>query len=710
MEGKTCSIRSPVAMGVLAGIVFWIIDSIIDFLFHSEAPFLHVFLYDAHEISFRLLVIMAFIVFGYFYERTVREQENLKRNLSSEKDRAIFEKNRFEAIVTALAEGICMHDTEMKILYQNDIHKSFVGGDFRGRFCYEAYHGRDEPCEQCPVIRSLYDGNVHQNVRERDTNGEKRHFEVVASPVKDSNGNVIATIESIRDITDRMRIEIELQQKSRYLSSLLESMPDGVLLIDGKGTIMEANPAALELGGIDNKEEVMGTSIYDFVHPSDAEKIRTANDAVTGGKALQAPLECRVMGTKGKERMIEARAVPFRDPATDRMLSLYILRDVTEARKMENYMRHAQKMDALGSLTGSISHEFNNILTAVMGFCEFLEESIGEESGAAPYVKMINDISRRGMDLTRRLLTFSRRQETHPEPLMAGELITRISGMIEKVIGEDIEVSTTIENDTLVLVDPGQIEQVMMNLALNARDAMPGGGHLKISVSKEWLDEAPAEGGEHAAAGNYAVIRVSDTGTGMDRDTMERIFEPFFTTKSAESGTGLGLPICHGIIKNHSGLIEVESAPGKGTTFIICLPAADVTAAVTSDSRTGARDTVSVTGTVLLVEDDSNARLMIQTALQRKGVVVLEASGCESAIRIAGRASGNIGTALIDIVLPDGDSMELAAQLSAMIPALKLIFITGYPEDDRRVREIAGKGYDIIYKPLTASDLYRKIT
>lgn len=382
-----------------------------------------------------------------------------------------------------------------------------------------------------------------------------------------------------------------------------------------------------------------------------------------------------------------------------------------ERARLESQLRHVQKMEAIGQLTGGIAHDFNNLLTAIIGSTTLIEMKLNKDSEVIPYLHQILEISERAANLIRGLLAFSRKFTLDVKPLNLNKVTEDVGKLLARFIGEDIELQIRpVEEDIVIMGNGSQIEQVLLNLATNARDAMPEGGFLSISTDVVTLDKVfvstPMDMGGYGNPGSYALLTVSDTGKGMDDHTRERIFDPFFTTKEADKGTGLGLSIVYGIIKQHNGYIDVYSAPGKGTTFRIYFPL------LQAEIKAEVKEAPALVGgseTLLLVEDEADVRKLIKTILDEFGYTVIVAGNGEDAIKRFSENRDKIGLVILDVILPEKSGKEVYKELRDERPGIKTIFISGYAEELIRKQGIIEGDLDFISKPLIPSDLLRKV-
>jgi signal transduction histidine kinase len=392
-----------------------------------------------------------------------------------------------------------------------------------------------------------------------------------------------------------------------------------------------------------------------------------------------------------------------------------VARDVSERKKaqedrarLEAQLLQAQKMEAVGQLAGGIAHDFNNILTAIIGYASLLEIKLGADSPFKPYIDQILSSTEKSANLTSQLLAFSRKQIMSPKETDLNELMKRMGVLLKRLIGEDVEFKTCFTDTHLTaMVDRGQIEQVLLNLCTNARDAMPHGGLLAISTDVLEVDEKSKETYDLDRLGRYAVITVTDTGKGLDETTRQRIFEPFFTTKEIGKGTGLGLSIVYGIIKQHNGNVTVYSEPGKGTTFKICLPLIEH-----STGTTEAEEVITSRGgteTILVVEDNEAVRTLTSHILQEVGYTVIEAVDGNDAIKRFMENKDSIKLAMLDVVMPKRSGKEVSDAIRKITSDVRVLLTSGYTADIINTKGISEEGLDFISKPITPNNLLTKV-
>jgi two-component system, cell cycle sensor histidine kinase and response regulator CckA len=387
--------------------------------------------------------------------------------------------------------------------------------------------------------------------------------------------------------------------------------------------------------------------------------------------------------------------------------TLGILRDITERKRIEEQLRQAQKMEAVGTLAGGVAHDFNNLLTVIMGFSQLMQVSLEDGDPLKQYAGQIVESSNRAAELTQSLLAFSRKKRIEPRLHELDQVITETGKLLKRLLPEDVALILELSDDKLAArVDVTQLDQVLMNLATNARDAMPRGGTLTIRTDRTRIEDAFLHDHGFGRVGDYAKISVADTGIGMDSRTIERIFDPFFTTKEVGKGTGLGLASAFGIVKQHGGYITVTSAPSLGATFDIYLPLADEMPAYRNSVATQIK---GGTETILVVEDDANIRGMLTKVLGSRGYTVLEASDGIDAIQVYVQNQEGIDLIILDVVMPGKSGKDVFDEIVQISPGMKTIFMSGYTGDVVLTKGIESQAVDFLQKPLSITGLLSKV-
>ncbi len=603
----------PVLAGVCVGALYCFIDVLVDVFIFGHGTLADQILHPTiHEEWIRLFALCMIAGSGFVVSSMVTRRKQIEEELAIVRNRMQDDHVLSEGILDAVADGVSIQGRDYRILYQNRAHRNILG-DHVGKFCYEAYEKQQSVCADCPLARTFADGDVHTEVRTASIKGKTRHFEITASPLADTRGTVIAGIEAAREITARRQAEASLRESEQKFRTLFEESKDVFYISTLEGRFLDINPAGVELFGYASKEELLqadiGRDIY--VNPQDRKRFVDFVHRTHYAKDYEVQMKRK----NGEKLLVIITSTALRDQRGVVTGFRGVIRDITVHKKLEQQLLQSQKMEAIGLLAGGIAHDFNNILTAISGYGNLLKKNLNGDEGLQEYVEQILGAANRASQLTRSILAFSRKQILRPEPVDLNAIIARMEKLLLSLIGEDIVLKMVPQGaNVTIMADSVQIEQVLINLATNARDAMPGGGSLVIETAIERLDE------EHALAyglrgpGSYAVVAVADTGQGFDEQTKARIFEPFFTTKELGKGTGLGLSIVHGIIRQHGGHIMVESAPAAGTKFTIYLPLVHATSAevrpATVESSPGGKETI------LLAEDDGAVRNLLRRILE----------------------------------------------------------------------------------------------
>jgi PAS domain S-box-containing protein len=519
-------------------------------------------------------------------------------------------------------------------------------------------------------------------------------------------GNPVAMASICRDLTERKRTENALRLSEEKFSKAFRISPDAVninRLEDGK--YIEVNESFLRTMGYTPKEVLGKTSLELNIWDRPADRVMFVRRLKEKGEVRNLEVRFRKKDGAIVIGLISSRPIEVDGEAC----ILSITRDITERTRLEEQLRQAQKMEAVGRLAGGIAHDFNNLLTAIIGYSDVLLSRRKPEDPSAEELKAIQKAGESAAALTRQLLAFSRKQVLDLRPTALNDLVSHMEDMLRRVIGPEITLETGLDPDLwTVRADGNQVQQVLMNLAINARDAMPGGGTLAIRTRNTQVEtNAPARPPE-CPPGPYAVLSVSDTGHGMDEDTARKVFEPFFTTKEVGKGTGLGLSMAHGIVRQSGGYIEVVTAKDRGTAFLVYLPR------IEEPAETGpvARIAAGIKGggeTVLLAEDSDVVRCYIVEILRLGGYVVLEADSGEEALRIAEDHDGPLDLLVTDMVMPGIGGAELATRLTATLPELKVLFISGYPEYATGKHRLLKTGVPFLGKPFRAGVFLEKV-
>ena len=494
------------------------------------------------------------------------------------------------------------------------------------------------------------------------------------------------------------------------LSSVLKSVPDVLFSMSRDGSQLHyISPAAAQVFGYEPEEVLADTDAwYSRLSPEDTAIVRASQEQAVARRQSQT-VEYRFRHRDESVRWIQTTFVPVGHGSGDVTRVDGISRDVTQQRRLEEQFRQAQKMEAVGMLAGGVAHDFNNLLTVIMSYSDLLLDDLESTDPRRADLEEIRKAAAGAAGLTRQLLAFSRQQVLEPQVLDLNAVVTGAGNMLQRLIGDDVGLVTVLAPDLgAVKADPGQLEQVIMNLAVNARDAMPEGGKITVETGNVDLDATYTAEHTPVSPGPYVLISVSDTGDGMDEETKRRIFEPFFTTKEKGKGTGLGLSTVYGIVKQTGGFIWVYSEPGHGTTFKIYLPRVDEQAEA-EQRGTATPQSVHGTETVLLAEDAGSLRAVARQILQRNGYTVLEAADGKSALDEAAGHEGPIHLLITDVIMPEMSGRQLAERLKDRRPELKVLFVSGYADDAIVRHGILEPGIAFLQKPFSPESLARKV-
>ena len=615
-----------------------------------------------------------------------------------------------EQIIHSAEEGIIVYGRDLRYLVWNAYMERVSGmaaADVLGKRPLEVFPFLEEAGVIARVERAL-SGETTESVDFRydaPASGRSGWASHTNAPLRNANGEIIGVIETVRDITARKLAEDALKAGEARYRSLFENMHEGYaycrMLADNGGgpdfMYLDVNASFDRLTGLG---DVIGKRVTEVI-PG----IRETNPELFEiyGRVAET-------GTPEKfETFVDAMGNWFSISAysPEKGCFVTVFDNITGRRNLEEQLRQSQKMEAIGRLAGGIAHDFNNLLTVINGYSEILLGNGGRDSPVRKEVEQIKQAGDRAALLTRQLLAFGRRQVLQLKTLDLNAVVSRMDTMLRRVIGEDIELRTILGKELgNVKADPVQIEQVILNLAVNARDAMPGGGTLIIETSNAFLDKSFSSKYPYTAIGPHVLLSVSDTGVGMSKDTQAHLFEPFFTTKEKGKGTGLGLSTVYGIVKQSRGCIHVFSELGQGTTVKIHLPRTD--GELQTVSTAPAPETEG-NETVLVVEDESSVRELVVTILSGRGYRVLSAADGIEGLRIAGSHQAPIDLLITDVVMPGMGGRDLATRLEAERPGIKVLFMSGYSEQAISHQGILEDGLVFLQKPFRTETLLGKV-
>jgi two-component system NtrC family sensor kinase len=525
--------------------------------------------------------------------------------------------------------------------------------------------------------------------------------------LREYSGVVAAKLEEkVQELEDALARARATEEKLQILSSAIEQSPVSIVITDAQGLIEYVNPKFSQMTGFGVEESLGRNPRFLKSGKTSQDDYRRLWATITGGNVWQG--EFQNIKKNGELFFESATISPVKNRQGEITHYIAIKEDITEKRKLEEQLRQAQKMEAIGTLAGGVAHDFNNILTAIIGYGNLMEMKMTGDDPLLASLKQILAAADRAADLTRSLLAFSRKQIINPQPVDLNEVVRQMGHFLQRIIGEDIELKSAFDGERLTVnADSGQIGQVMMNLATNARDAMPGGGTLSIETAKAEIGEAFINNYGFGTPGEYALISITDTGSGMDEETRKRLFEPFFTTKEVGKGTGLGLAIVYGIVKQHNGYITVSSEPGQGTTIAVYLPLLRMEAVPQVEAPPGSP--AAGTETLLLADDDATLRSLAEEVFRNFGYTVLVAEDGQDALEKFRANREKIALVILDVIMPKMNGKEVFDEIRKLSPACKVIFMSGYTADIIHNRGFLDEGSRLVTKPLRLEKLVLKV-
>jgi PAS domain S-box-containing protein len=538
--------------------------------------------------------------------------------------------------------------------------------------------------------------------------GGVRHFESGVAPERAEDGSIATIIGVTRDVSDRKRVEDALRESQVFLEKAQQVAHVGswVSAPGMEGTLTWSKETCRIFGIDESSFDGRLASFFERVHPDDRELVRAAaQDALAGEQPYE--IDHRIVRPDGTVRWVHEQADVVRGENGRPAALIGTVQDITDRKSLEEQLLQAQKMDAMGRLAGGVAHDFNNLLTAILGYADIVLRRLEADHPLRRKAEEIKKAGERAAALTRQLLVFSRKQVMQTRVVSLNDVVTELERMLRRIIGEDVQLATALASDLgRIRADPAQLEQILLNLAVNARDAMPSGGLLVLETANAELDAAYAREHVGVVPGSYVMLVVSDTGVGMSEETRRHIFEPFFTTKERGKGTGLGLATVYGIVQQSGGHVIVESEAGQGATFRIFLPRVKSAGPIPLFQEGGSP---AGSETILLVEDEPLVRSMTREILEISGYRVLEADGGEAALRLCDDFAGNIDLMLTDVVMPKMSGRELADRVSSSRPGMRVLYASGYTDEVIAHHGVLEPGTEFIHKPFTPETLSLKV-
>lgn len=637
--------------------------------------------------------------------RTARDE--LEVRVQERTAELVESKQMLEKVTMGITDVIKLIDTDYNIIWSNQYATSAFVQDIKnniGNKCYAVTHNMDAPCingdMDCPINKVKQTGQpasaVHQHV--------DQFIEVVAYPVYDKDGKMAQYVHVSRDITERILLQDSIRESNERYRSLFNDALDMIHILDDAGIIIDANPVEITTLGY-TKKEFIGKHFSDITHPDDKDRTQSYFQKVLDGENIDI-YETALLTKTGKTIHVEVNAVPKRVGGQGIRA---VLRNITERKKLENQLLQAQKMEAIGTLAGGVAHDFNNMLGVILGHTELILEEMRPEDSNYENLEEVLKATRSSADLTRQLLAFARKQTIEPMVLDLNSAVDGMLKMLKRLIGEDIELIWRPEiNIWPVKMDPAQLDQILANLCVNARDAIPNVGKVTIGTENVSLDKAYCACHLGFKPGRYVMLAVSDNGCGMDKETVDKIFEPFFTTKKVGKGSGLGLSTVYGIVKQNGGFINVYSEPGQGTSFKIYIRRH--AGGVAEESNMTAVDSLLGKGeTVLLVEDEKGLLNLGHKMLVKMKYDVLTADSAHEAIALAKEKANRIHLLITDVVMPKMSGKELAERIKTFNPNIKVLFMSGYTANVIAHHGVLDQGVHFIAKPFSIRSLSTKI-
>ena len=617
----------------------------------------------------------------------------------------------FHLISENAADMIAVVDMEGNRLFNSLSYKKVLGyspEELQSFSSFEQIHLDDRECVKNAAEEARRSGiGKTLEYRFRHKNGAWLVLESTSSVIRNAEGQPEKLVIVNRNITERKKAEEAQRRSEADFRSVVEGAPYGIYRSSMTGRFLQVNPALQRMLGYDLAEELLRKDLATDIFPNRSEYLRLTEILARAEEIKDIEMEWK--RKDGTPITVRCSGRRINDENSAPAYFEVFAEDVTEKRVLERQLRTAQKMEAIGRLSGGIAHDFNNLLGVIIGYSRVLNRALGANNILCEHAQEIEKAGQRAASLTKQLLAFSRQQVLTPAVLNINTLASDMEKMLPRLLGEDIEVTLELDPELgSVMADQSQIEQVIMNLAVNARDAMPRGGKLKIQTINVELDQTYTRNHPGSKAGQYVLLAVTDTGTGMDARTLAHIFEPFFTTKERGKGTGLGLATVYGIVKQSNGYIWVESAPGKGASFQIYLPR-HAGEPVVEEQKVDSGEQLRGSEYILVVEDAEPLRRLARTFLEAGGFHVLSAGSGKEALDAAARFGGTIHLLLTDVVMPGMNGRVLAEQLLVRQPGMKVLYMSGYTDSFVPRRGVLDAGTHLLQKPFTEEGLIRKV-
>ncbi len=643
--------------------------------------------------------------------RSADQMQQLVAQLKEAKTSAERSRDLLQATLYSIGDGVITTDREGAVQIMNGVAERLTGyseAEARGRGIETAFHVVNEESRasvENPVRRVLREGQVvglanHTALISKA--GAHTPIDDSGAPIKEATGGVSGVVLVFRDVSERKRAE----ENAQRLASIVEHSDDAIISKTLDGIVTTWNRAAERLFGY-TALEMIGSSISRLIPQDRADDMTNILHRIGNGESIEH-YETERITKDGRRITVSLMISPIRDEDGRVIGASKIARDITREKQLEQRLRQAQTMEVIGQLAGGIAHDFNNLLTAINGYSSLGLMLPDVQDPLRHYLRQVEAAGKRATALTQQLLAFSRKQVLIPRVLSVNSIIAAMEPLLRRVIHESIEFRTVLDPAASPIeADPHQVEQVLMNLVVNARDAMPSGGKITIEVSNTVLDEAYARQRVDVNPGRYVMLVVSDTGTGMDPATQARAFEPFFTTKPVGKGTGLGLSTVYGIVKQSGGHVAIYSEIGVGTTFKVYFPA--TTEPLTEEASIPEVKSLRGTETILIVEDDASLREYAATVLKDLGYQVYEAADGEEAVAIGKAQQGRIDLLITDVVMPKMGGRDLAEVLAPLAAHMRVLYVSGYTENAIVQHGVLQPGLDFLAKPFGPEQLAAKV-